>query len=1018
MLEELEDDTHLCIKCSSTIIGLENYVRHRKSQCSKNVAAQTPTDIDVPGHPYREFEFPDINEHHASDGHIMSLPANESPKVVDAEYKTETEKSAVESDLGADFFFSLLNLQSSAKHKQSVAATQRQESTDKAEVKKSTGKKGTPNEPGSSIHENIDEWIDGSATGGTEKLMKAVNEISGTKKPCYEFKNNIYSYEYSHDSPEPPNEEEDEDEDEHDEEYNAPPHTHTGGKWKPSDRAHRSIVSSSARWYERWDTQADNHPAGAPVAPHDDDEELQPPPTHTKGKWVPGTKITKLDYKEQALPEQEFTEQLWCNSCNRKLSSRAVYERHLRSKLHLKHAQPEKDLEKASLPLPRIADMVIPAKTTEKNPKAAESINPRKKRNRLCNYIKCSTCKTRLRRYLYGKHLISHYHYRRMSKKPHESYVTVLKNIHRIVLQSPFQCQPCRFYVNTHEAFLQHWDSLEHFERCRPSSSRFWCSFCKFECDGGFEMRAHLVSAEHLEVVLAINRSVPIIIRRRTAIACGKCHQEFLYNIELRRHAVQCSDSVPVGTGSDAYQSKHRCADCSRHFKSISAVQRHMINEHQRKLYFCGPCNLTFADSVASRRHRVTTAHKVNTLKLRSTKGITRQCKFCGEVVADLLELKSHLRKQHPSESHPCYMCGENYVLPQELSRHIRDEVCRQPKPNAIKPDSSPTSTSMIELPIVPLCDSDAAAVAESRETECLIEDSDVFVDGENYEVLTEWGCEFCEFHTSSESERIFHTTMHEYDRKSIEKIPCPICSRIFGKSSLRCHLRLHTNERIYPCDKCSLSFTRKYNLKDHIRRVHLNETLSYTPASPERLFECPICRKIFKRKSILDQHMHCHRDVIAVKVFQCPEPNCLFNGRSAAELRMHQTVHIDEKSVYCDVAGCNYRTKTTVLLRRHHRAQHSDAAVQMFKCKHCLFSTKVSSHVKRHERIHSGVKPFKCPHCDYESNNQENLRKHVISTNRHPGRFLYECKHCAGAFATNNTKEYQTHLQIAHKRQ
>ena len=29
-----DDDTHLCIRCNAKIIGLENYVEHRKSFCS------------------------------------------------------------------------------------------------------------------------------------------------------------------------------------------------------------------------------------------------------------------------------------------------------------------------------------------------------------------------------------------------------------------------------------------------------------------------------------------------------------------------------------------------------------------------------------------------------------------------------------------------------------------------------------------------------------------------------------------------------------------------------------------------------------------------------------------------------------------------------------------------------------------------------------------------------------------------------------------------------------------------
>lgn len=69
--------------------------------------------------------------------------------------------------------------------------------------------------------------------------------------------------------------------------------------------------------------------------------------------------------------------------------------------------------------------------------------------------------------------------------------------------------------------------------------------------------------------------------------------------------------------------------------------------------------------------------------------------------------------------------------------------------------------------------------------------------------------------------------------------------------------------------------------------------------------------------RSLLEQHMHCHREMIAVRVFDCPEPDCLFSGRSAAELRVHQSTHSTEKNFCCTIPNCGYKTKTNALLNR-----------------------------------------------------------------------------------------------------
>lgn len=231
MLEDLDGDTHLCIKCSRTIVGLDNYVRHRKSQCSKIVSSATSLNREIvdTNHAYRSFEFteppsvkddksynfnyeiesvhPEHEDSHddvVSNADILPSPMHQSEKVND--YKTDPNKSLSESydynyGLGADVFFSSLNLQSSSKSKTQSVATNVSADSAPSTLMKSSDKilQRKQSDPGSSTHsEHIDDWINtGASTSGTDKLMKAVHAISGTKKLTYDLPE--YTYEYDDD---------------------------------------------------------------------------------------------------------------------------------------------------------------------------------------------------------------------------------------------------------------------------------------------------------------------------------------------------------------------------------------------------------------------------------------------------------------------------------------------------------------------------------------------------------------------------------------------------------------------------------------------------------------------------------------------------------------------------------------------------------------------------------------------------------------------------------------------------
>lgn len=75
MIEE-EDDTHFCLKCHSTIHGLENYVSHRKSGCASQSSHQklrTPSPLIEPDFSLKADDFFSLLELQSSSKKSSSL---------------------------------------------------------------------------------------------------------------------------------------------------------------------------------------------------------------------------------------------------------------------------------------------------------------------------------------------------------------------------------------------------------------------------------------------------------------------------------------------------------------------------------------------------------------------------------------------------------------------------------------------------------------------------------------------------------------------------------------------------------------------------------------------------------------------------------------------------------------------------------------------------------------------------------------------------------------------------------
>lgn len=97
----------------------------------------------------------------------------------------------------------------------------------------------------------------------------------------------------------------------------------------------------------------------------------------------------------------------------------------------------------------------------------------------------------------------------------------------------------------------------------------------------------------------------------------------------------------------------------------------------------------------------------------------------------------------------------------------------------------------------------------------------------------------------------------------------CEVCGKAYqSKSILRAHSTVHTDDRPFPCDKCSMAFKNPYGLKCHLETHDDNKYIcpicglalgtnhTYHAHlkihSNDRRYKCPVCPKAFKRHTPL----------------------------------------------------------------------------------------------------------------------------------------------------------------------
>ncbi|XP_065206021.1 oocyte zinc finger protein XlCOF19-like [Planococcus citri] len=253
-------------------------------------------------------------------------------------------------------------------------------------------------------------------------------------------------------------------------------------------------------------------------------------------------------------------------------------------------------------------------------------------------------------------------------------------------------------------------------------------------------------------------------------------------------------------------------------------------------------------------------------------------------------------------ETFQCFHCDENFFAKSTLSKHVQKQhsilknttksckVCGsavKPPVNSVNEDLKCESCIKLTPFSCRFCD------------EKFDQNATLKVHLKSHRNEKPFECDLCKNHFSN----LQHLKRHiEVIHNGQTNYQCKFCQKCFRwDSSLRTHLKTHTNERPHQCSSCNFSFRRSCDLKRHMI-THTNE----------KNYSCQHCSKKFTRNSSLQRHVRAH---FGDKPYLCSVCGKRFN--ESFFLKEHMESHSENRLYYhCDL--CNKRFNNRRVLRVH----------------------------------------------------------------------------------------------------
>lgn len=181
-------------------------------------------------------------------------------------------------------------------------------------------------------------------------------------------------------------------------------------------------------------------------------------------------------------------------------------------------------------------------------------------------------------------------------------------------------------------------------------------------------------------------------------------------------------------------------------------------------------------------------------------------------------------------------------------------------------------------------------------------------------------------------------------------RFACELCSKTYSRNyELKNHIEtFHNGKRPHVCKKCPKSYVAARDLKLHFDSVHKGIR-----------FTCNICGATVSSKASLTFHIKSiHYGLGSEKCANCDKS---FQSRGKLKLHMSRVHATCEKVFKCDICSKTFAEKNYLT---NHRICHN--LIKPYKCPHCPKSFHRNYSRKIHLRVHEPiVRSFKCEICD-----------------------------------------------------